>query len=159
MADHFKKLLTTFSINSLICRKKSISKRTFFSRYLTEHKRLTLDKAPNYDFLGHPINAYHFVRHVGNGWAKIRDDLAAANIDRNETTEWDVLFDREKEKLPSLHDVQGAAYGMVRLVNLYRLNLTSFIREGIIDTTLDNGQVVYSRPSVVKPICKFSKKL
>lgn len=69
----------------------------------------------------------------------------------------DILFDREKEKLPSLDDVEGAAYGLVRLVNLYQLNLTSFIENGIIDTTLENGQVVYSKPSVVKPTCELRK--
>lgn len=58
-------------------------------RYIAEHKRLTLDREPNYDFLGHPFNAYTFVRHVGNNWLKIRNSIA--HIDRNETSEFGKL--------------------------------------------------------------------
>ena len=27
-----------------------------------------LNQTPNYDYLGHPLNAYHVVRHVASGW-------------------------------------------------------------------------------------------
>ena len=30
-----------------------------------------LNATPNYSYLGHPINAYHLIRHVGSGWNKI----------------------------------------------------------------------------------------
>jgi hypothetical protein len=54
--------------------------------YIAEHKRLQLDTEPNYAFLGHPLNAYHFVRHVGHGWTKIK--RALTNIDLNATTDF-----------------------------------------------------------------------
>jgi hypothetical protein len=31
------------------------------------HNELKLNEEPNIDFLGHPINAFHFVRHVASG--------------------------------------------------------------------------------------------
>ena len=27
-----------------------------------------LNQTPNYDYLGHPLNAYHLIRHVASGW-------------------------------------------------------------------------------------------
>ena len=45
-----------------------------------------MDEAPNYDFLGHPLNAYLFVRHVANGWSKIKEQLD--KIDVNSTKEF-----------------------------------------------------------------------
>lgn len=44
----------------------------FFFRYIDSHKELQLNQTPNFDFLGHPLNAYHFVRHVAIGWSQIR---------------------------------------------------------------------------------------
>lgn len=52
--------------------------------------------------------------------------------------------------MPDAYDVQGAAYGLVRLHSLYKYDLEKFIHEGVISTTLDNGQVVLSDPSVQK---------
>lgn len=56
--------------------------------------------------------------------------------------------------MPDLYDVDGAAFGIVRLHSLYKFNLTRLIEEGVISTTLDNGQVVLSSPSVLKLTCK-----
>ena len=42
---------------------------------MSQHHRLRLDEPPNYSFLGHPLNAYFFVRHVANGWTKIKEQL------------------------------------------------------------------------------------
>ena len=33
-----------------------------------------LNDTPNLDYLGHPINAYHFIRHVASGWKRILND-------------------------------------------------------------------------------------
>ena len=52
----------------------------------------------------------------------------------------------------------GAAYGLARLKSLYAFDMKPFIDEGIISTTLDNGQVVLSDPSVLKLNCKFTIK-
>ena len=52
----------------------------------------------------------------------------------------------------------GAAYGLARLKSLYTFDMKPFIDEGIISTTLDNGQVVLSDPSVLKLNCKFTIK-
>ena len=67
----------------------------------------------------------------------------------------ELLFDREKEKLPNLYDVEGAAFGLVRLHSLYKYDLNRFTQEGVIATTLDNGKVVLSQPSRLKPTCKL----
>ncbi len=63
------------------------------------------------------------------------------------------LSERESEKLPDLYDVEGAAFGLVRLHSLYRYDLHKFAHDGIISTTLDNGQVVLSDPSVINVTC------
>ncbi len=55
------------------------------TRYLSQHYLLGLNREPNYDFLGHPLNAYFFVRHVAHGWTMIKRSLAG--IDTNKTTE------------------------------------------------------------------------
>ena len=60
------------------------------------------------------------------------------------------LKSREKEKLPDENDVQGAAYGIVRLYSLYEFRMDRFVKEGIISTTLDDGTVVLSEASVLK---------
>ena len=52
----------------------------------------------------------------------------------------------------------GAAYGLARLKSLYAFDMKPFIDEGVISTTLDNGQVVLSDPSVLKLNCKFTIK-
>ena len=51
--------------------------------YLEQHDRLGLGSGPRRDFLGHPVNAYFFVRHVGHGWSKVRE--AAKEVDLNAT--------------------------------------------------------------------------
>ena len=43
-------------------------------RYITNHHLHELNDTPNLDYLGHPINAYHFIRHVASGWTRILND-------------------------------------------------------------------------------------
>ena len=43
-------------------------------RYITNHHLHKLNGNPNLDYLGHPINAYHFIRHVASGWKRILND-------------------------------------------------------------------------------------
>ena len=66
------------------------------------------------------------------------------------------LVSREKEKLPDLNDVDGGAYGIVRLHSLYKFNLSRFVEDGVISTTMGHGQIVLSSPSVLKMTCKYS---
>ena len=40
-------------------------------RYVKHHYIHQLNQTPNYDYLGHPLNAYHFIRHVASGWDNI----------------------------------------------------------------------------------------
>ena len=40
----------------------------FVSRYVQDHYMQNLNQTPNYDYLGHPLNAYHLIRHVASGW-------------------------------------------------------------------------------------------
>ena len=65
------------------------------------------------------------------------------------------LKEREKEKLPDEYDIHGAAFGLVRLKSLYKFDLKSFVEEGVISTSLENGQIVLSEPSVLKLNCKY----
>ena len=119
---------------------------------MKSHHELHLDSGPNYDFLGHPINAYHFVRHVASGWKHIQDNVIGNGTIRDNLNR---LKEREKEKLPDDYDIQGGAFGLVRLKSLYDFKLGPFIQEGIISSTLDNGQIVLSQPSVMKLNCKW----
>lgn len=61
-----------------------------------------------------------------------------------------LLRAREEEKLPDEYDVQGGAFGLVRLKSLYNFKMKKFVQDGIIDAKLDNGQAVLSKPSVLK---------
>ena len=47
----------------------------YISRYVSHHKIHQLNQIPNYDYLGHPVNAYHFIRHVSSGWASVIDNV------------------------------------------------------------------------------------
>ena len=46
----------------------------FFHRYIKNHHLHKLNDNPNFDYLGHPVNAYHFIRHVASGWNRILND-------------------------------------------------------------------------------------
>ena len=54
-----------------------------------------------------------------------------------------------------MRDAEGAAFGIIRLWCLYKFNETEFIQYGIISAELGNGQVVRSRPSVIKVNCEL----
>ena len=40
-------------------------------RYVRSHHLHGLNRTPHYTHLGHPINAYHLIRHVASGWDKV----------------------------------------------------------------------------------------
>ena len=40
----------------------------FVFRYVKSHYMHNLNQAPNFNHLGHPLNAYHLMRHVASGW-------------------------------------------------------------------------------------------
>ena len=44
-------------------------------RYVQTHYMQNLNQTPNYDYLGHPINSYHLIRHVASGWNNIMKNL------------------------------------------------------------------------------------
>ena len=54
--------------------------------------------------MGHPLNAYHFIRHVAAHWNAIHDEVVGKNVI---IEDFKFLAEREKEKLPDLYDVQG----------------------------------------------------
>lgn len=76
--------------------------------YIKEHKRLSLDVDPNYDFLGHPLNSYFFIRHVANGWTKIKKALE--HVDLNKTTELGRLEKNLIQLLSSNYPFFGRVY-------------------------------------------------
>ena len=49
-------------------------------RYIKNHHLHKLNDNPNFDYLGHPVNAYHFIRHVASGWKRILNDGPKINI-------------------------------------------------------------------------------
>ena len=102
--------------------------------------------------MGNPINAYHFVRHVAAGWKRIQDHVVGEGALLNDLAQ---LKDREEEKLPDEDDVKGAAYGLGRLRSLYTFDMQSFVKDGVISTTMDNGQIVLSNSSILRLNCKY----
>ena len=77
----------------------------FNSSYVQSHKELNLDRGPNYEFLGSPINAYHFVRHVASGWKSIQENVIGDGSILNDLV---ALKEREEEKLPDEYDIKGS---------------------------------------------------
>ena len=45
------------------------------NRYVQHHYIHQLNQTPNYEYLGHPVNAYHLVRHVASGWSNVIDNV------------------------------------------------------------------------------------
>ena len=58
-----------------------------------------LNGTPNYTHLGHPINAYHLIRHVASGWNKILKDKFRINL-------WIRSFTNSVENIPSDKELQ-----------------------------------------------------
>ena len=46
-----------------------------FLRYVNQHHRHKLNNTPTINYLGHPINAYHLIRHIVYGWEYISHHL------------------------------------------------------------------------------------
>ena len=42
---------------------------------MKHHKIHKLNEPPNYEYLGHPINAYHLIRHVASGWSNVLENV------------------------------------------------------------------------------------
>ncbi len=53
-------------------------------RYVKNHLSLDLDREPSFEYLGHPLNSYHLVRHVALGWEEVRESVFKAE---NQTRE------------------------------------------------------------------------
>ena len=51
-----------------------------FDRYVKHHYIHQLNQTPNYDYLGHPVNAYHLIRHVASGWDNILNNVMSDDI-------------------------------------------------------------------------------
>ena len=49
-------------------------------RYVNSHHLNKLDQEPNLEYLGHPLDAYHFVRHVASNWERLRSEPLFMNI-------------------------------------------------------------------------------
>ena len=64
----------TFTFTEVRLRILSKKYDVLSNRYLENHYLHQLNDTPNLDYLGHPINAYHFIRHVASGWKRILND-------------------------------------------------------------------------------------
>ena len=49
-------------------------------RYVKHHYLHQLNQPPNYEYLGHPINSYHLVRHVASGWDNIMKNVLGSEV-------------------------------------------------------------------------------
>ena len=48
-------------------------------RYIKQHDQSRLDQEPSSHEIGHPVNAYHLIRHVALGWPAIDKDVLNNN--------------------------------------------------------------------------------
>ena len=51
----------------------------FLDRYIKHHDQSRLDQEPSCHKIGHPVNAYHLIRHVALGWPAIDKDVLNNN--------------------------------------------------------------------------------
>ena len=52
-----------------------INQLPYLNRYLKEHYSLEMQNKSKSEYLGHPINAYHLIRHVALGWDGINENI------------------------------------------------------------------------------------
>lgn len=96
--------------------------------------------------MGHPINAYHFIRHVYYGWEYVSRHLPAL-IKGNNASAMLASLGRRKVNLDE-YDINGAAAGIVRVFSDYRLDKTDLVKFGRIVTRMDNGRYIRSEASI-----------
>ena len=128
----------------------------FHPRYVKNHKKLKLDQEPSIDYIGHPINAFNFIKHSAQGWRIFNENV---NERLNETVPaLNYILNRDNfTSIPDHSEIQGAAFGVARLHNVYGLNTEKMVKEGVINTNL-NMEVVHSKPSIIKFSGKELKK-
>ena len=65
------------------CNSSLPSKCTFsyILRYVKSHHSNQLDQEPNYEYLSHPLDAYHFVRHISSNWERLRGEPLVWNAE------------------------------------------------------------------------------
>jgi len=75
-------------------------------RYVKSYKEIELDKEPNFDYLGHPVNSYMLVRHVAFAYEFLSGKLEPLT---NATKDFlDAVRERPAEEmLPATRDVEG----------------------------------------------------
>jgi len=119
--------------------------------YVKRHYILMLNMEPNFEYLGHPINSYHFIHHMASGWPLVMSYVTSAIKSRGLKNCHDLRSLRKYngELLPDFTDVKGAAYGIARLWMDYRIDTNELFDNGRIVTSLLNGQKIESEPSVI----------
>lgn len=139
VVDLMEKLLTTYK-----------PKPSCLQLYVNNHYLQNLNQTPNYLYLGHPINAYHLIRHIASDWRNIitNDFLDTGN--QSLMTDIDHLRKSFDKLHPDIRDIKGGALGMVRLWAEYRIDLTEMTNNGKISTTMANDNKVQSESSAVK---------
>ena len=70
----YDKHISTLTLLYISCIQIETLNCSRFYRYIKNHHLHKLNDNPNFDYLGHPVNAYHFIRHVASGWKKILND-------------------------------------------------------------------------------------
>ena len=53
---------------------QSLTSAQYILRYVRSHHSNQLDQEPNYEYLSHPLDAYHFVRHISSKWERLRQE-------------------------------------------------------------------------------------
>lgn len=92
-----------------------------FARYVQQHHIHGLNQTPNYDHLGHPINAYHLIRHVASGWENVKKSVINEEI-YSLVHDLDTLKNRAiVDNLPDKSDIEGSIHGLLRLWRQYSI--------------------------------------
>lgn len=127
-------------------------------RYVKQHRQQGLNQTPNIDHLGHPINAYHLLRHVVYGWEYVSHHLSLPTEQKPLSNELDLV--RKRNTNVDEDDINGAAAGIARLFSEYSLDQRELIKNGRLVTTMENGINVRSKQSVAPldgfDLCKIA---
>ena len=140
---------------------------------MKNHKKLKLDQEPTVDYLGHPLNAFNFIKHSALGWKHFHFNIVpvlnstfphlgkSCLVKFRPSIELLFVFPEyvinrpELTEIPDHSEIDGAAHGLARLHMTYELNPQKMIQEGIIQSDLPDMAHFASMPSVKRLSSKF----
>lgn len=140
--------------------KENISDYSPLKKYVRQHYQYQLNQTPNIEYLGHPINAYHLIRHIVYGWEYVSHHMSLISKKGPRSYEFNAL--RRRKTNVDEEDIDGAAVGIARLVSEYSLDLKALVYDGRLVTTLENGRNIESLSSTTPldgfDLCKIAEQ-